>query len=93
MEENSVQKSSPITMLLCIGTVLLAPAYWFYEALASWGGPGDDIAIINILFMPILFHGMIVSWNDCFKVWHQARRYQKPCLFRNHRVTLYHKVH
>jgi hypothetical protein len=56
-----MQKSSPITMLLCIGTVLLAPAYWFYEALASWGGPGDDIGIIYILFLPILFHGMIIE--------------------------------
>ena len=48
-------------MLLCIGTLLLAPAYWFYEALASWGGPGDDIAIIYILFLPVLFHGMIIE--------------------------------
>jgi hypothetical protein len=56
-----MQKSSPITMLLCIGTLLLAPAYWFYEALASWGGPGDDIAIIYILFLPVLFHGMIIE--------------------------------
>ena len=56
-----MQKSSPITMLLCVGTVILAPVYWFIEALKSWGGPGDDIAIIYILFLPILIHGMTIA--------------------------------
>ncbi len=39
----------------------MAPAYWFIVALMSWGGPGDDINIIYILFLPILFHGMIIE--------------------------------
>lgn len=47
--------------MFCVGTVLLAPAYWFIAALMSWGGPGDDINIIYILFLPVLFHGMIIE--------------------------------
>ena len=47
--------------MLCVGTILMAPAYWFIAALMSWGGPGDDINIIYILFLPILFHGMIIE--------------------------------
>ena len=56
-----MHKASAITLMFCVGTVLLAPAYWFTAALMSWGGPGDDINIIYILFLPILFHGMIIE--------------------------------
>jgi hypothetical protein len=56
-----MHKSSTITLMFCVGTILLAPAYWFIAALMSWGGPGDDINIIYILFLPVLLHGMIIE--------------------------------
>ena len=56
-----MHKASTITLMFCIGTILFAPAYWFIAALMSWGVPGDDINIIYILFLPILFHGMMIE--------------------------------
>jgi hypothetical protein len=48
-------------VLFCIGILLLSPVYWFVCALASWSGPEDDIAIIYLLAVPIVFHGFITG--------------------------------
>jgi hypothetical protein len=56
-----MHKASIITLTFCIATAILAPAYWFIGAFMSWGGPEDDIAILYILFLPIMFHGMMIE--------------------------------
>ena len=57
-----MHKSSTITLTFCIATAVLAPAYWFIGMLTTWGGgPEDDIAIIYILGLPVLFHGMMIQ--------------------------------
>lgn len=57
-----MHKSSLTTLKFCVATVIFAPVYWFVGALATWGsGPEDDIAIIYILGLPILLHGMMIE--------------------------------
>ena len=56
-----MHKASAITLMFCVGTILFAPAYWFIAGIMSWGSPVDDINIIYILFLPILFHGMMIE--------------------------------
>ena len=59
---NPTLRSLSITLGFCCLILVLSPAYYYLQAMASWtGGPENDILIVYLLVVPILCHGFMVG--------------------------------
>jgi hypothetical protein len=59
---NSMRKYLIISITFNLLALLGAPVYFVIQGLGSWGsGPEDDIAIIKIIAVPIIIHGIFIS--------------------------------
>ena len=60
-QRNPTKRAVWTTVIFCVLTIVAAPGYWIMGALASWGGPEDDIAIVYLLTPFVLLHAFLVS--------------------------------